>query len=123
MKILNLGLFVLHTSWIAFNCLGWAWRRTRRWQLLTLTLTALSWFGLGIWYGWGYCPFTDWHWQVRSRLGYADPPSSTTSTERVVSDPERTARFKREAQILAASPVSRGSCPLAGSLASEPALE
>ncbi|MDP2053929.1 MAG: DUF2784 family protein [Acidobacteriota bacterium] len=75
MKILNLGLFVLHTSWIAFNCLGWAWRRTRRWQLLTLTLTALSWFGLGIWYGWGYCPFTDWHWQVRSRLGYADPPS------------------------------------------------
>ena len=75
MKILNLGLFVLHTSWIAFNCIGWAWRRTRRWQFLTLTLTALSWFGLGIWYGWGYCPFTDWHWQVRARLGYADPPS------------------------------------------------
>ena len=55
--------------------LGWAWRRTRRWQLATVTLTALSWFGMGIWYGWGYCPSTDWHWQVRARLGYDNPPS------------------------------------------------
>lgn len=38
-------------------------------------LTTLSWFGLGIWYGWGYCPCTDWHWQVRTRLGYHNPPS------------------------------------------------
>lgn len=74
-EILNVGLFVFHTSWIAFNCLGWLWRRTRRWQLATVSLTALSWFGLGIWYGWGYCPCTDWHWQVRARLGYDDPPS------------------------------------------------
>jgi hypothetical protein len=72
---LNVGFFLFHTVWIAFNCLGWAWRRTRRWQLATLSLTALSWFGLGAWYGWGYCPFTDWHWQVRERLGYDDPPS------------------------------------------------
>jgi hypothetical protein len=75
LNILNLGFFVFHTLWIAFNCVGWVWRRTRRWQFLTLTLTTLSWFGLGIWYGWGYCPCTDWHWQVRARLGYDDPPS------------------------------------------------
>ena len=75
LNILNLGFFVFHTLWIVFNCVGWAWRGTRRWQLLTLTLTTLSWFGLGIWYGWGYCPCTDWHWQVRARLGYDDPPS------------------------------------------------
>ena len=36
----------------------------------------MSWFGLGAWYGWGYCPFTDWHWQVRERLGYRDDPDS-----------------------------------------------
>jgi hypothetical protein len=74
-EILNVGFFVFHTFWIAFNCVGWAWRRTRRWQLATVSLTALSWFGLGIWYGWGYCPSTDWHWRIRARLGYHDPPS------------------------------------------------
>lgn len=74
-ETLNVGFFVFHTSWILFNCVGWAWRRTRRWHLATVTLTALSWFGLGIWYGWGYCPSTEWHWQIRARLGYDDPPS------------------------------------------------
>jgi hypothetical protein len=74
-ELLNVGLFVFHTSWIVFNCVGWAWRRTRRWHFVTVVLTALSWFGLGIWYGWGYCPCTDWHWQIRTRLGYVDPPS------------------------------------------------
>jgi hypothetical protein len=74
-EVLNVGFFVFHTLWIVFNCVGWVWRRTRPWQLATVSLTALSWFGLGIWYGWGYCPSTDWHWQIRERLGYRDPPS------------------------------------------------
>jgi Protein of Unknown function (DUF2784) len=73
--ILNFGFFTLHSAWILFNCLGWVWRKTRVWHLVTVSLTALSWFGLGVWYGWGYCPCTDWHWQVRARLGYHDPPS------------------------------------------------
>jgi hypothetical protein len=72
---LNVAFFVFHTAWIGFNCLGWAWRRTRPWHLGTIALTALSWFGLGWWYGWGYCPCTDWHWQVRARMGFSDPPS------------------------------------------------
>jgi hypothetical protein len=74
-SILNGLFFVFHTAWIAFNCVGWIWRRTRPWQLATVSLTALSWFGLGVWYGWGYCLCTDWHWQVRARLGHHDPPS------------------------------------------------
>ena len=72
---LNLAFFAFHSAWIVFNCVGWAGRATRRWQLATVALTALSWFGLGPWYGWGYCPCTDWHWRVRARLGYHDPPS------------------------------------------------
>lgn len=73
--VLNVAFFVFHTTWIAFNCLGWMSKRTRPWQLVTVSLTALSWVGLGALYGWGYCPCTDWHWQVRVRLGFDDPPS------------------------------------------------
>lgn len=75
-SVLNLLFFAFHTSWMAFNAVGWAWRRTRRAHLVTMGLTALAWFGLGYWYGWGYCPCTDWHWMVRARLGYRDDPHS-----------------------------------------------
>ena len=74
-RFLDIMFFAFHSAWILFNCVGWIWRRTRRWQLATVSVTALSWFGLGLWYGWGYCPCTDWHWQVRERLGHHDPPS------------------------------------------------
>ena len=74
-ETLNIAFFVFHTAWILFNCLGWISRRTRPWHLATVSLTALSWFVLGAWYGWGYCPCTDWHWRVRDRLGHRDPPS------------------------------------------------
>jgi Protein of Unknown function (DUF2784) len=76
-ELLNAAFFVFHTSWIVFTCLGWIWRATRPWQLTAAVLTALSWFCVGMRYGWGYCPCTDWHWQVRARLGYQDPPSYT----------------------------------------------
>jgi len=73
---LNIFFFLFHSCVIVFNLFGWIWRRTRRANLTLLSLTALSWFGLGIWYGIGYCPCTDWHWQVRQELGYHDRPSS-----------------------------------------------
>ena len=76
-EFLNVAFFAIHSSWIAFTCIGWAWSRTRKWHLGAVALTAFSWFGLGIVYGWGYCPCTDWHWLVRARLGYQDPPSYT----------------------------------------------
>ncbi|WP_425277214.1 DUF2784 domain-containing protein [Salinispira pacifica] len=52
---------------------GWIWRYTRRIHLLTIGLTLFSWLFLGIWYGFGYCFCTDWHWQIRSLLG--NPPN------------------------------------------------
>jgi hypothetical protein len=76
LQFLNVFFFVFHTALIAFNMFGWIWRRTRPWQLLTLTLTGLSWFALGAWYGWGYCLCTDWHLQVRHQLGYFDDNNS-----------------------------------------------
>ncbi len=71
------ALFVVfHTALIAFNMLGWAWRRTRRLHLITISATLLSWFGLGVAYGWGYCPLTDWHWQIKRALGETALPAS-----------------------------------------------
>jgi hypothetical protein len=55
---------------------GWIIPRWRLANLITLSLTAFSWFILGIWYGFGYCPFTDWHWKVRQLLGYTDDSNS-----------------------------------------------
>ncbi len=75
-ELLNVFFLVFHTGLILFNTLGWIFRRTRKWNLLTLSLTAFSWFVLGIWYGWGYCFCTDWHWQVREKLGYTTPSNS-----------------------------------------------
>jgi hypothetical protein len=68
--------FVFHTVLILFNVFGWIITRWRLANLITLSLTAFSWFILGIWYGFGYCPFTDWHWKVRQLLGYTDDSNS-----------------------------------------------
>lgn len=69
--------FILfHSVLILFNAFGWIVPRWRFANLITLSLTAFSWFGLGIWYGIGYCPFTDWHWKVRQLVGYNDQSNS-----------------------------------------------
>lgn len=75
-QFLNVFFFVFHTAFTLFNITGWWFRATRKWNLITLLLTAFSWFVLGIWYGWGYCLCTDWHWEVRERLGYNDTQQS-----------------------------------------------
>jgi hypothetical protein len=68
--------FVFHSCLIVFNLFGWIWKKTMKANLVVLCLTAFSWFGLGLFYGFGYCPSTDWHWQVRMKLGYYDMPPS-----------------------------------------------
>jgi hypothetical protein len=73
---LNIFFFAFHTCIVLFIVLGWIWRKTRLANLILILLTALSWFFLGIWYGFGYCPSTDWHWQVRMELGLYDSATS-----------------------------------------------
>jgi hypothetical protein len=75
-QFLNIFFFVFHTVFTVFNMVGWAFAKTRKLHLITLSLTAFSWFVLGIWYGWGYCFCTDWHWDVREQLGYEDRSNS-----------------------------------------------
>ncbi len=79
---LNIFFFVFHTCIILFIVFGWIWKKTRLANLILIVFTAFSWFFLGIWYGFGYCPCTDWHWQVRMKLGLYD--SSTSYLEFLV---------------------------------------
>ena len=69
--------FILfHLLVTMFNLLGWIWRKTRKWNLITLIITGFFWFVIGIFYGFGYCPLTDWHFQVLYKIGeYPDTNS------------------------------------------------
>jgi hypothetical protein len=66
----------VHIAIIAFNLFGWIWPSTRKAHLICILATAASWFILGIWFGIGYCPITDWQWQVKERLGETNLPGS-----------------------------------------------
>ncbi|MFP4555771.1 MAG: DUF2784 family protein [Bacteroidales bacterium] len=74
--LLDWFFLVLHSSLIVFNLFGWAWKPLRKANLITLSLTGFSWVGLGLFYGMGYCPLTDWHWRVLVELGETPTTSS-----------------------------------------------
>ena len=74
--LIDIGFLTLHGMLVLFNLVGWIWSRTRRLHLITMGLTMLSWFALGLWRGFGYCPLTDWHWQVKRQLGQGPLPYS-----------------------------------------------
>jgi len=75
-KTADIFFMVFHTSLIIFILFGWIWKKTRFWNLLVLLLTAGSWTILGIFYGFGYCPLTDWHFRILERLGQSGLPAS-----------------------------------------------
>lgn len=60
---------LLHVVIIGFNLTGWIWPSTRKLHFIFVLLTAGSWLILGIWFGLGYCPITDWQWQIKEQLG------------------------------------------------------
>lgn len=67
---------IFHTGFTLFNLLGWIYKKTRKVNLITLLLTAASWFILGIFFGIGYCPLTDWHFAILEKLGNNELPLS-----------------------------------------------
>ncbi len=78
-KFLDIFFLVFHLMLVLFVLFGWIWRKTRRWNLIVIMLTLASWFLLGIKYGIGYCPLTDWHFQVLRKMGETGMPSSYIS--------------------------------------------
>jgi hypothetical protein len=84
--ILDIFFVVFHTFLILFNLFGFLWRKTRLLNLITLLLTGASWLFLGMITGsMGYCPLTDWHFNVLEKLGNTGLPDSYINylTERI----------------------------------------
>ncbi|MEJ6981531.1 DUF2784 domain-containing protein [Pedobacter sp. P351] len=52
------------------------WKSTRKIHFYCVMITAFSWVILGIWFGLGYCPLTDWQWQIKAKLGEQNLPGS-----------------------------------------------
>ena len=77
LRILDIFFVIFHTSLTLFNMFGWIWKRTRMANLITLALTGGSWLFLGMIVGVpGYCPLTDWHFNILYKLGRTDLPTS-----------------------------------------------
>ncbi len=76
MEFLNIFFEFLHISIIVLNIFGWILKKTRKANLVLLFFTAISWFGIGWFYGFGYCLITDWHWQIKRDLGQTNLPYS-----------------------------------------------
>ncbi|MEA1886100.1 MAG: DUF2784 domain-containing protein [Bacteroidota bacterium] len=76
-RIADIAFVVFHTSLILFNMFGWIWKKTRLANLVTIVVTFASWTLLGLIVGVpGYCPFTEWHFQILEKLGHTDLPTS-----------------------------------------------
>ena len=75
-KVLDWFFMVLHPALILFNVFGWIFPTTRKANLILLIATGLSWVVLGIWMGFGYCPLTDWHFDILEKLGHRNLPHS-----------------------------------------------
>ena len=73
---LNYFFIFSHAGIILFTLVGWLFQKTRRLHLGLICLILFSWAILGIWFGWGYCFWTDWHWKVQRELGIQNIPHS-----------------------------------------------
>ena len=76
LALLDVLLSILHLLIIGFNLFGWIFKATRRIHFWFTMLTLSCWTILGIWFGLGYCPITDWQWQVKEKLGEKNLPDS-----------------------------------------------
>ncbi|HYK55792.1 MAG TPA: DUF2784 domain-containing protein [Flavisolibacter sp.] len=76
LPLLDILLTLVHLIIIGFNLTGWIWPATRKAHLICVAATLFSWAVLGIWFGFGYCPVTEWQWEVKRKLGETNLPGS-----------------------------------------------
>jgi hypothetical protein len=76
LALLDVLFSILHLLIIGFNLFGWIFKATRRIHFWFTMLTLSCWTILGIWFGLGYCPITDWQWQIKEKLGEKNLPDS-----------------------------------------------
>ena len=78
-QILDLFFTFFHIFIITINLFAWVNPKLYFLHFFTTCLTAFSWFILGIFYGWGYCFLTDWHWHIKKQLGETKIPNDFIS--------------------------------------------
>ena len=76
LHFLDALLTLLHVLIITINLFGWILPATRKFHFAFIVITAFCWFILGIWFGMGYCPITDWQWRIKEQLGERNLPAS-----------------------------------------------
>ena len=76
LQLLDAFLTLVHVIIIGFNLFGWIWPATRKAHFICVLATVASWFLLGIRFGIGYCPITDWQWRIKEQLGEHSLPAS-----------------------------------------------
>ena len=69
LKLLNVLFHLLHLSIIFFFLVGWISLSTRTAHFVLALLILLSWYGLGLFFGFGYCLVTDIQWRLKKKLG------------------------------------------------------
>ena len=67
-------LNILHFAIVAMLCFGWMSKRTRKFHRILISVVTLCWLAIGPLFGKavGWCPVTDWAWQVRRARGETD---------------------------------------------------
>lgn len=75
--IADIGLDISHLVIVLFLTFGWIWAKTRPLHRIAVGVTSFLWVVVGAIVGKiGYCPVTDWHWQVKKLRGEDDLPVS-----------------------------------------------
>ncbi len=78
-KILNIILECIHIILILWILIGWSIKKIRIFHFITINIILFFWFIVGFFYGFGYCPLTDYHWKIKSILGEKNLPYSYIS--------------------------------------------
>ena len=79
LQLYDLGFTIFHSAFILFVLFGWIHPRTQRIHQVALLFTLIAWLLIGWYVGTiGYCPLTDWQWDIKRQLGERNLPSSFT---------------------------------------------
>ena len=73
----DIGLDIFHLVIVFFLMFGWILAKTRALHRIAVGVTSFLWIVVGAFVGTiGYCPVTDWHWQVKKLRGEEGLPTS-----------------------------------------------
>lgn len=69
LSLANVFFHCVHLFIVFFFLFGWLSEKTLLAHFILSVLILLSWCGLGMWHGYGYCLVTDIQWKIKKRMG------------------------------------------------------